>query len=460
MKRKLDNAVIFYRDNYEQYKEDNPTNLYCLSDSTVDMLLSLLRYASWPTRWRLNENDNSGRVIGENWIDVSQWHELATREVVKNMSCELTEGFEALAQAIKDASNSDAIFALAKSVQSVADKPCCNDTVEVVTNVNGGVNGNLEDGTITYGTQPNSNKPEDVPDGFTDEAHFDAVLCNRAAAMVDGAIIGLGVWAGVETVGAIGVSVAFMLTVIGIITIPEVTIPTLIAFMAIGVLAAGSVYAVRQEVIAHRQELICIIYTGEGTSQITESLAELFDIIIGAANVAGPVAVAIKSVLMIFFSADTLNKLYDSFAGSSGVPADCSNCRPKYLSSYNGAVSHRDEFGGQQYGMSITSPSAMTGETDDILAVFDGSYWVDICGSFSGQVGPGTMTIEADISHVDILKVYTNTASGAEWNSSGWTFAFEGLTGEVVTEFTSIMIHTYGATGYNAHLEIDSVSIQ
>lgn len=283
--------------------------IVCLNSQEVTIIRKAIEPFYWPTRY--------GEFVTPGYFQIAP-------------NGALIEALEGLETKMGCNDLSDAVLSLADSLErglkAIANKPCCNDTTSVVVNLNGGVNGVLEDGTVTYGTVAPIDKPAEVPPGFTDEQHFDSQLCARAAAMVDGVIIGFGVWLGIESLGAVGLTVGLSLGFIGIITIPEVMLPTLIAAISIAYLAAGSLYAVREQIIAHRQDLICILYNGEGTAQVSESLAELFDIIIAAANVSGPVGMAIKTILLILFSSDTINKLYDAFAGTNYGEADCSSC--------------------------------------------------------------------------------------------------------------------------------------
>lgn len=93
-KRPDETIVLFYRSDFQEYLTDNPSTLVCLSESTRQIILSLLRFACWPTRWRIDSEDNSRRVTGDIWEEVQQWGELAQKEVLFDMSCDINESLD------------------------------------------------------------------------------------------------------------------------------------------------------------------------------------------------------------------------------------------------------------------------------------------------------------------------------------------------------------------------------
>lgn len=327
MKRRDDPFILFFKDHYDQYKESNPCGIYCLSDSTVDMLLSCSRFADWPTRWRLNDSDRSSRMTGDSWLEVRGWGELATKELVTDMTCDLTEGLGLIADAIVTASNKGAISELAQAVNAIANKNfCCDNQTDIVVNVNGGVYGSTPDGTITYGTTPPIAPPTTIPEGYEDEAQYAAQKCAIAHGVVTGVVYTLDALTAVASVNAIAATIGIILAAVPIIPVSPVLIPVLVPLVATAWLASGVLHAASLMIEDNREELVCILLSGENIDIIFEQLAEALDIMIAAMSWSGPVALAVKSMILVLINADTLNQLYSEFAGIMYPSANCDFC--------------------------------------------------------------------------------------------------------------------------------------
>jgi len=219
----------------------------------------------------------------------------------------------------------EGLQAIANSIELLAKSQCC-DTGDIIVNVNGGVNGSLSDGTITYGTEPYSEAPTSTPDGYEDNAQYEAQKCAMAHQMVSDCVYLFSVLSGAAGVSAIGGLVVTVLGVMAIITVPQVAIPTFIAVVATAFLASGSLYAASVEIEANRQDIVCALVSGDNLSDIMEALAGIFDIIVANIGASSPVGIAIKSMLLVVFSSDTLNKLYAGYAGFMYPAANCDDC--------------------------------------------------------------------------------------------------------------------------------------
>jgi len=282
--------------------------LICFNSQELLVIKTAIQALRWPTRygeflspWRFETYPNQAVIDVIDDIEVK-------------MSCnQISDGLEALGADIR------AGLALLASAQ------CCDNT-QVIVNVNGGVNGFLSDGSVTYGSAPYSDFPTEIPDGYDDQNHFDTQLCARANALFDAILQTLLVLTGTASFNAIGATVVLSLTFMGMIAIPEVVIPVLIAAMAVAYLSAGSLYAARQELINYREDIICILISGENYSAVIASLADIFDLIVASLGVSSPVGVAIKTILLVLFSADSLNWILEAFGGVNYPDADCSGC--------------------------------------------------------------------------------------------------------------------------------------
>jgi hypothetical protein len=295
------------------------------------------------------------------------------------MSCGIEEGLESVAAAIVEASNAGAITELASAVELLARRPCCESVVSQVVNVNGGVNGSLEGGVITYGTEPYMDFPTEIPEGYSDQSHFDSQLCARANALFDGIMRCLQILTGVTSLNAIAATVLVAVNAIGVIVLPEVMIPTLITAMAVAYLASGSLYSVMVELGERKQEVVCAMVSGDSMDVVIGTISELLDVIISAASVTGPAGLAIKTMLLIMFSADSLNWLIDKFAGFNYPDADCSDCEEEAECGDAGTPAH--------FPIHTEEGAGYFSYSDNVFSLFgtsDSAYGYRYSGWFGG----------------------------------------------------------------------------
>lgn len=416
--------------------------ILCLSEREKTVIRKGLEALRWPTRYgeyvsptRFKLSDNTDVINVINGIEAK-------------MSCnDISNSLDNLGSQIR------------MGLEAIARSQCCKGT-ELIVNVNGGINGSLSNGEVTYGTNPYSDAQVTLPDGYESVEQYKAQKCSLANAMADGIIAMLYGLDTIATFNAIGATTVFILGTIGILVIPEVVIPALIAAISIAWLASGSLYALAQEVENRKEELICILYTTDTPSTAISLVADFFDVAIAALSFSSPVAIALKTILMIAVNEATLSQLYDKYAGFMYPSANCDDCEPVVLSVFNQAMGHRDMWGGQEYGATQENVNYALGDIDGLKAHFNGSYYLDVCYDFNKLVSAGTQIyLTYELLHSSVVGVYVNSESGTLYTSAGWTQ--QSLTGNSFVasqDCRSVLIKVYGDSGYNSDILLDAIT--
>lgn len=308
-----------------------PDKLVCLSDWDVSIIrLSLFPFFYWPTR--------IGRWIDGTRFELSTLSEYQdTQEKLQdldgrlgeNMACDINDGLGAIASSIDGLSASIAGMSSGSNVQTVTNNLCCEQTI---INQSGGVIGNITQpvGENTYpffGTEePLEVSPGEFPEGFETEEEYLLDKCQVSNLMVTGVIqslrnlASLGVFNGVALAGLV------ILAISGAIVFPPAAIPLMCA--AIGILSVNVTIlaVVAQEIEDNREEWVCAVYNSDSAEIAVSLIADLIDGIVASIGATGPVAMAIKQVVMVLVNADTLNQAYSKVAHLLYPDADCSGC--------------------------------------------------------------------------------------------------------------------------------------
>lgn len=360
MSRRDETFILYYWEDYEQYEAENPSCYYCLSESTVQILLSALRFAGWRTRWRLDRNDHSRRMESNYiWNKIDYMAALAQKELITDMTCDLQAGFDSLADAIRDASPNQGLLALAAAMgRGAGSSSCCAD--DIVDNQHGGYAGYFtqpETGETwpIFGTEPPlSIPPGEFPEGFESEAEYKLDKCQVANLVVDGAIASLRGLGALGVFNYIAVAGLIVLAITGAIIFPPAFIP--IACAAIGVLAleVTVLTLAANEMQTHREELVCMLYNSDSVESALAVVADFVDGLIATLDLTGPKGMAVKQIILLLINGDTLNQLFSKVAHLSYPDADCSACeepeRTLYYPDENGDMQPLPDFEwGQEY---------------------------------------------------------------------------------------------------------------
>ena len=324
-----DTFLLYYLEDFAEFSEDNPTCIFCLSESTVQIILSALRFSEWPTRWRLNRQDNSRAIDRVYWDTIKYFSELAHKEIIRDMECDFQAGFETLAEAITSASNASAIDRLAQAVGNLVARQCCEGQSNLTTN--GGIVSTIDDGdgnTIPiYGTQPPATIPETgFPPNYESEEDYLNDKCRLANMVFDGwlgTMRGLGA---ITVFNATALATLIGLALASVIIMPPAAIPVMIvSLLALGGFVAMFVQLADQ-LQENRQSIICDLYNSDTVETMTELLSDALDVAIGALEVAGPVGALLKTVALVLVNSDTLSQLLNGAATLGYPDADCSMC--------------------------------------------------------------------------------------------------------------------------------------
>lgn len=330
MGRRDETFILYYWEDYEQYTVENPSCIYCLSESTVQIILSSLRFAGWRTRWRLNREDNNRRLEDDSiWNQIDALAALAQKEIVDDMTCELETAAQIIADAMAANNTAPALEHMAQAIQAIANKPCCSDGGNI--GENGGVVDQWTDGDginhPIYGSQPPPTVEEGTPPpGFDTWEEYQLNKCQVANLVFDGWLSTMRNLAGFTIFNAVALATLIGLALAGIILMPVAAIPIMIGLL----ITLGSFVAmfnsIASELESHRADIVCSLYRSDTVDVMTSILADALDAAIALLEVAPGIGVALKEVALLLVNADTLSQIMSGVAGLTYPDADCSGC--------------------------------------------------------------------------------------------------------------------------------------
>jgi hypothetical protein len=327
-RRRDDTFLLYYLEDFTEFDEDNPSGIYCLSDSSVQIILSALRFSTWPTRWRI-DRDDLNRAIADEYVDkVKALGDLAIREVMEDMTCNFTEGLQLIADAMVASSNKTAIDALALQVGRLADRQCCDD---LQIDVYGGVQGSITQasGEVVpiYGTEPPIGRETGTfPESFETLEAYNEHKCRLANQLVDGLLSTLLLWGSFGTYNALTLAGLILVSIPASLIFPPAAIPIAVSVLLI---VSGSVFLliqVRNAIEADKENWVCWLYEGENTEGVMQIIADALDVVLAAIPVGGKLAYALKTIVMVLMNSDNLNQLFTGAGIVADIDVDCSGC--------------------------------------------------------------------------------------------------------------------------------------
>lgn len=376
-KRPDETFVLFYRSDFQEYLTDNPSTLVCLSESTRQLILSLLRFACWPTRWRVDLQDNNRRVTGDIWEEVQQWGELAQKEVLFDMSCDINESLDQVNTTLEGISGwleqLTGITALIEQVTSIitelgdlaalatiaANTGNINTTLgglelSPTTNVNvtnnhpitvsgggscspncapGGGSFTPPDaapGQSTPGGGPGGYEPPESWGGTTEE--YNAYKCKAATFLVDSYLAYVAKFSAFASIGLTAITVSmffapmpdkFMALVSPVLAFA--LFAYLLTVAIAGNVLAGYLGVYYSNLSAVRDETICLLYNAPTVSDARQVITDWLtdNLPAGLGSVPGFVDYHVSSL----FTNEVLNILFVEYAALSDEPdGDCDGC--------------------------------------------------------------------------------------------------------------------------------------
>lgn len=178
-----------------------------------------------------------------------------------------------------------------------------------------------------YGSEPVTVLPEaGFPDGYSDLEQYEADKCAKANKLVVDFAATMRNMGNVEWGLSAVTAVAILGCLVGIITVPEVVIPTLVWILLSGVTLTTACLALATWVEDNRQTVVCMLYETDGTEALISVFSDIMSVAIAAIAVEGAVALALKQLAMLLLSTDTVNQIFTSKAKEIYPDADCSSC--------------------------------------------------------------------------------------------------------------------------------------
>ena len=325
MSRKDETFVVFNFDEYFTKFDDNPVGILCISERDRAILISVLRFALWPSRWVGNIDDifhddyknsllrNTGRLADlHTALDYVEKLEAQINMAECNFEL-LAEGLMAMGTSIKE------------GLIAIATRPCCNDGVNLSI-----IQGATEGGNTLYGEQSPggmSNEGEgDPPEGWETWEDYFQHKCSVAHFIVDSLLTSMRQLAFIELVGLTVGSVAIGAALAGCISLGPAGIPILVAALIVAGVLEGLALLVEDYLEDNRTELVCALYNSETTQEAIDILMEYIDEGIGAIAVSLPVGAAIRVIALLLAGTDTINQLFTNTLAIAYPDADCSGC--------------------------------------------------------------------------------------------------------------------------------------
>lgn len=279
--------------------------IVCLTSRDVTVIRKALIPMYWATRY--------GEFISPGAFELSDNSDLI--ELLEELEVKLM------------ANCYDGLRAIADSIALLARSQCC-DTVNVVTDGNSGVNGSVDDTFVTYGTEPYSTTPVTLPEGYVDEAAYLAEKCAVANAIATAIIDVVRNFGAIATFEAIASTAVLIVGAWGILVLPAVVIPTLVAAIAVSWLVSGSLLALSIELQNRKQDMICAMYTSTSESEAIDWLIDVFNAAVDALAENPATSAAMRTILAILVNQDTLKRLFSEYVGFSLPSAEglCDEC--------------------------------------------------------------------------------------------------------------------------------------
>jgi len=240
---------------------------------------------------------------------------------------------------------------------------CCS-TPEIVINntIQGGTNGGVgTDSTPIFGSAPAVTlAPGEYPPEYETLEAYSVEKCRNAHLLVDAVGGTLGNLAGFEfnkTVVILGFIAA---CIVAGLVFPPGLLPLMVGLI---IVLSGEVYLLSQAqtyIEEHRDELICLLYSSNGTEAAMEGIAAFLDTMVAFFSVSSPLGIAVKTIAMMLFNTDTVNRLFTG-AASAGYPDATCSCADWWVCEFGTIIDSGSDF--------ITVEAVATADFDYLTAV-------------------------------------------------------------------------------------------
>lgn len=178
-----------------------------------------------------------------------------------------------------------------------------------------------------YGSQPGAILPESgFPEGYDTQEEYNADKCAKATKLVNDLAAVLRNMGNIEWGVSAVTAVAIVGCMVGVITVPEVTIPVLVWILLSGVSLTTAFLALATWFEENREYCVCLLYETDGVDSVISVFSFILTVALTALALEGAVALAIRQIVILLLSTDTLNFLFTERAKQIYPAADCSGC--------------------------------------------------------------------------------------------------------------------------------------
>jgi hypothetical protein len=273
-----------------------------------------------------------------------------------------------------------------------------------------------------YGKEPIVDYPHaSVPEGYDDIDQYLADKCAKSNKLVTDFITTIRNFGEIEWGLNAVTAVAILACLAGVITVPEVVLPTLMWILLSGLSISTACTGLANYLDANYQDVVCAIYEAEGVDAVISAVSALLTIAIATLSLEGSVAIALKQLAMLLLSSDNLNWLFTSKAKELYPSADCSDCDSpiEVLQIYDSAGAWVNT--GWNWGEEV--------EFNPVVQS-NGYYYLQVRIAFAGIISPGnyhlnvTAINNADNGSCGSQGSATGNYDSAEFGGSqiGWVF--------------------------------------
>lgn len=329
MPKRDDTFILYYLEDMAQYVDNNCPTLYCLSPSTVDIILSALRFCVWPTRWRMDRLDNHTRIEKTFEADALQWGQLAISEVNYDMACDIAEGFDELGNAIVAASPNTGLNAIAASLHEMAGaiQAMVAQSAACCAGGGGGSAGAGPHSPPFDPTEEGAIGEGDPPEGFESWEQYRANKCAVATDIVNNLMAS---WNRMSTINLVGMTLVSLTPVlIGLLLDPvpgdEIAVigGVLLATLGLGTVLIDKVI---DTLTNHHDDLICALYNATSAANATADFTNAFsDFWTGDGNDA-LMGYSARTAIAAMTGSSSTNRLFTLETTRVLPEGDCSGC--------------------------------------------------------------------------------------------------------------------------------------
>lgn len=229
----------------------------------------------------------------------------------------------------------NALLAIANALTPVgsgqSSSNCCNDIQVIIdSSIQNTITQPIGGNSIPmYGSQPPLGiTPGEFPEGYDNLEEYDVDKCRKATGIVQGVIQGLRNLSLITVFNASALGGLILLAIPGVIAFPPAAIPVAIGAIIVLSVAMSTFSSAADYIEANQEDWVCALYEGDNASNVLGAIADLIDVMVSFLSVSSVVGIAIKTILLVMFSSNTINQLFSATSQGYFPEADCT-CVPE-----------------------------------------------------------------------------------------------------------------------------------